>query len=180
MKEKKLLILLAAVLVFIGTAAFVNEVFNNIIYVPLVMQPEWTASPTPTIRPSSTPKPRYDLTIVKIENSKSGNPLNEYISIINNTSSPVNLTDWFIKDDGPNRYDFPENYYIPSKIPIKVWTMAGTNTSTNLFWDSPVEVWNDSEDCAYLRDDYNGLKILVDSYCYKVDDEGQMVLFRAP
>lgn len=180
MKEKKPLILLAAVLVFIGTAAFVHEVFSNIIFVPVVMRPQWTASPTPTIRPSSTPRPRYNLTIVKIENIKSGNPLDEYISISNNTSSTVNLADWFIKDDGPNRYDFPESYSIPKGATIKVWTGAGTNETYNLFWDSPVEVWNDSEDCAYLRDDYTGLNILVDSYCYKVDDEGQMILFQAP
>ena len=180
MKEKKSLILLAAVLVFIGTAAFVHQVFNNIIYLPLVMQPKWTASPTPTIRPSSTPRPPYVLTIVTIKNSNTGDPLAEYISISNNNSVAVNLADWFIKDDGPNRYDFPEYYSIPSKTTIKVWSMAGTNTSTNLFWDSPVEVWNDSEDCGYLRDDSTGQKFLVDSYCYKVDDEGQMILFRAP
>ena len=180
MKHKKSLILLTAILVFIGTAAFVHEVFSNIIYMPLVMQPKWTASPTPTIRPSSTPRPRYNLTIVKIENIKSGEPLDEYISIRNNTSVAVNLADWFIKDDGPNRYDFPGYYDIPGGATIKVWTKAGTDETYNLFWDSPVEVWNDSEDCAYLRDDSTGQKILVDTYCYKVDDEGQVILFQAP
>ena len=177
MKERKPLILLVAVLVFIGTAAFVHEVFNNIIYMPLVMQPKWTASPTPTKKPTSTPRPKYVLDIVKIKNSESMNPLEEYISISNNNNVAVDLTDWFIKDDGPNRYDFPENYSIGSKKTIKVWTMAGTNTSTDLFWDSPVEVWNDSEDCAYLRDDQ---RILVDTYCYKVDDEGQMIRLQIP
>ena len=180
MKEKKPLILLAAVLVFIGTAAFVHEVFNNIIYVPVVMQPKWTASPTPTKKPTATLRPRYFLDIVKIQNSKSMNPLEEYISISNNNSFAVNLADWFIKDDGPNRYDFPDYYSIPSKSTIKIWSMAGTDETYNLFWASPVEVWNDSEDCAYLRDDSTGQKILVDSYCYKVDDEGQVILFQAP
>lgn len=180
MKDKKSLILLVAILVFIGTAAFVHQVFNNTIYVPLVMQPKWTASPTPTRRPSSTPRPRYDLTIVKIENIKSGDPLDEYISIRNDESTAVNLTDWYIKDDGLNRYDFPEDYIIPKDATIKVWTKAGIDETYNLFWNSPVEVWNDSEDCAYLRDDSTGLKILVDSYCYKVDDENQIILFRAP
>jgi hypothetical protein len=180
MKEKKLLILLVAVLVFIGTAAFVNEVFNNIIYVPLVMQPKWTASPTPTKKPTATLRPRYNLTIVKVENIKSGDPLDEYISIRNNTSVAVNLADWFIKDDGPNRYDFPEYYSIPKGATIKVWTKDGIDETYNLFWDSPEEVWNDSEDCAYLRDDSTGQKILVDTYCYKVDDEGQVILFQAP
>ena len=108
------------------------------------------------------------------------NPLEEYISISNNNSIAINLAGWFIKDDGPNRYDFPENYHIGSKTTIKIWSMAGTNTSTNLYWNSPVEVWNDSEDCGYLRDDSTGQKILVDSYCYKVDEEGQMILFKAP
>ena len=108
------------------------------------------------------------------------NPLAEYISISNNNSYTVDMTDWYIKDDGPNRYDFPENFSIGSKVTIKVWTMVGTNTSTNLYWNSPVEVWNDSEDCAYLVDDSGGKKIHVDDYCYTVDDENQVILFRAP
>jgi len=179
MKDKKSIILLAAVLVFIGTAAFIHAV-NNVIFMPGIMRPKWTASPTSTIRPSSTPSPRYNLTIVKVENIKSGDPLDEYISIRNDTTVAVNLTDWYIKDDGPNRYDFPENYYIPKGATIKVWSKAGTDETYNLFWDSPVEVWNDSEDCAYLVDDSTDKRIHVDDYCYTVDDEDQIILFRAP
>ena len=180
MKDKKSLILLVAVLIFIGTAAFVHQVFSNILFVPIVMQPKWTASPTPTRTPTATPKPDDVLTIVTIKNSTTMNPLEEYISISNNNSYAVNMTDWYIKDDGLNRYDFPEDFYIGSKVTIKVWTMAGTNTSTNLFWDSPVEVWNDSEDCAYLVDNSGVNRVHVDDYCYTTGDDDQIILFHAP
>lgn len=186
MKKIKPIISIIAVLVFISTAAFIHMIFDTTIYLPIVAAPKWTPSPTPTltptpsITPTPTATPKYDLTIVKIVNSDTMDPLNEYVSIYNNRYSTVDLTGWFIRDDGSNRYDFPTNVHIAGKKTIQLWTKAGQNTVTELYWGSAVEVWNDGGDCAYLRDDSDGEKILVDRYCYTTDEDGLMIIIQEP
>jgi hypothetical protein len=186
MKINKPILSVIAALIFIGTAAFVHIIFNNTIYLPIVIEPPWTPSRTPsptqkgTATPTRTPTSKYNLSIVKIVNLNSMNPLNEYVSIINNGYNTAVLTDWYIKDDGPNRYNFYEGFSIARGETIRLWTRSGINTATDLYWDSAVEVWNDSGDCAYLRDDSTGLKILVDKYCYTTGDDGLMILIQDP
>jgi hypothetical protein len=185
MKKNKPLMWMIAILVFIVSAALVQGTLNNIsyLYLPVVyLEPSKTPtpSPTPSITPSPTATPDYDVSIVDIVNSNTMDPLNEYVSIKNHRSKSVDLTDWFIRDDGPNRYDFPENFIIGSKKTIKIWTKDGVDSATNLYWGSPVEVWNDSGDCAYLRDDSEGKKTLVDTYCYTKEEDGLMIILRTP
>lgn len=186
MKKIKPVISIIAVLVFISTAAFIQLIFNDTIYLPIVIEPKWTLSPTPTLTPTPTITPtptatqKYNLSIVKIVNSDTMDPLNEYISIFNTRYSAADLTDWYIRDDGPNRYNFPTNFNVGSRQTIRVWTKAGQNTATELYWSSAVEVWNDGGDCAYLRDNSDGDKILVDTYCYSSGDDGLMIIIQEP
>ena len=185
MKKNKPLMWIIAVLVFIVSAALVQGTLTNMsyLYLPVVyLEPSLTPTPslTPSITPSPTATPDYDVSIVDIVNSDTMDPLNEYVSIKNNRSKAVDLTDWFVRDDGPNRYDFPDNYSIASKKTIRIWTKEGLNSSSDLYWGSPVEVWNDGGDCAYLRDDSEGKKTLVDTYCYTKEDGILMVIIREP
>jgi hypothetical protein len=115
-----------------------------------------------------------------VYNPSSGNPLNEYIAIKNIASKTFNLTDWYIRDDGTNRYDFPSGFTLGGGKTVRVWSSAGFNTATDLYWNSPVEVWNDVNDCAYLRDNSEGKKILIDRYCYSKDDDGIILVIREP
>ncbi len=169
MKKNKHISWMIAVLIFICTAAFVQITLNNTIYLPvIVVVPTLTPSPTPkvTLTPTLTATPDYDVSILKIVNSDTVDPLDEYVSIKNYGYSATDLTDWYIRDDGPNRYNFPDNFNIARNQTVRLWTKEGVNTATDLYWGSAVEVWNDSSDCAWLRDNSGGEKILVDTYCY--------------
>jgi hypothetical protein len=44
-----------------------------------------------------------------------------------------------------------------------VWVKAGTNDAGNLYWGAGSVIWNNTGDCAYLRD---GGGVGVSTYCY--------------
>jgi hypothetical protein len=164
------------VTVFIVVASGVQIALANEIYLPLIpadptITPTVTASATPTMTPTATATPTATpddvILIEEIVNSDTMDPLDEYVSIKNYKSSSVTMTGWFIRDDGEHRYDFPEGFKIGGKKTVRIWTKEGTDTDTDLFWGSPVEVWNDVKDCAYLRDDSEGENELIDVYCYE-------------
>ena len=130
---------------------------------------------TPTITPTPS-----SINVAEVINPKFGDPLEEYVKIYNPTTKAVDLTGWFIRDDGPNRYDFPDDFWIGSKSTIRLWTKTDWDTATDLYWDSPVEIWNDNGDCAWLRDDSAGENELIDVYCYKVTQDGLLLIIRNP
>ena len=175
---------LIAFLVLATVTITVRATVSNTVYLPLVMvqptlTPTITLTPTPTKTPTPTPTPNY-VVVNEIVNPKTGDPLNEYVKIYNGSSKAVDLTGWFIRDDGSNRYNFPNDFWIGSKGTIRLWTKTDWDTATDLYWDSPVEVWNDEGDCAYLRDNSKGENELVDVYCYKVTQEGLLIIIRNP
>jgi len=178
------------ILVCLGVSSLVPLTLGNLVYLPIVnVEPTLTPSETPRVTPSFTPTPsvtpsrtptrtatpKYDVLIYEIVNSDTTDPLKEYVNIQNIGWSPVNMTGWYIRDDGPNRYDFPTNFTIPKKEIIRLWTKSGQNTTSDLYWGSAVEVWNDVNECAYLRDNSGGEKILVDKYCYSTMENGLMI-----
>ena len=195
MKKKNQIVWIVAILAFVGAAAFVQHTLANTIYFPVVRNgPTLTPTSTPTLTPSTTPTPTstptvtptptktpvYYVEIFEIVNSDTTDPLNEYVTLYNKGSQAEDLTGWYIQEEGPGRYYFPTNFYIPSKGTIRVWTMDGENTFTDLYWGSDVEIWNDVEDCAYLRDNSEGEKILVQKYCYPEDENVLWHLFFGP
>ncbi len=178
------------ILVFLGVSSLVPLTLVNFVYLPVVnVEPTLTPSETPrftpstTLTPSLTPTrtptltatPKYDASIFEIVNSDTADPLNEYVSIFNTGFSSVDMTGWYIRDDGLNRYNFPTNFYIASKQIIRLWTKNGQNTTSDLYWGSAIEVWNDVSECAYLRDNSGGEKILVDKYCYSTTVNGLVI-----
>ncbi len=182
MRVPKELKWLLAIIVLISTVGMVQKTLNNVIYLPVVMvqatqTPTFTPSPTATQTPTPTPN---TVMFVEIINSISDDPLDEYVIIYNYKSSTVNLTGWFIRDDGPNRYDFPINFYIGGRQTVRIWTKGGANTSTDLYWNNETEVWNDHGDCAYLRDYSGEEKLLIDIYCYARNENGVHEVIRNP
>ncbi len=173
-----------AIIVMVTTVGLIQKTLNDVVYLPIIIAdatqtPTFTPSPTATYTPTPTATPD-GVMLVEVVNSVSDDPLDEYVSIYNYDSQQVNLTGWFIRDDGPNRYDFPANFYIGGHRTVRVWTKDGGNTTTDLYWDNGTEVWNDFEDCAYLRDDSGGDKLLIDIYCYTKDKNGVLVVTRMP
>lgn len=118
-----------------------------------------TRTPTPTR--TATPQP--GVFIVHIEYEPDNQPLDEYVSIRNQKNTQVVMTGWVLRDDSKNEFVFPR-FTLNAYTTVKVWTKAGVNNPTNLYWGRTTPVWNDSSDCAYLRDEDDEK---VDSVCYQ-------------
>jgi hypothetical protein len=180
-KRAKLITGIIISLCFVGMVQLVLAGFTDFVYLPFVAvqgtftptsSPTTTGTvtltPTPTRTPTPTPTatPYGGIEILEIVNSPNSNPLDEYVLIYNGGTKTTDLTDWYIRDDGQHRYDFPKGFVLLGKQKVWVWTKAGTNSTYELFWGSSEEVWNDTHDCAYLRDNTEGEKLLVDVLCY--------------
>jgi hypothetical protein len=173
MKARNRPLWIFGLLILVLTAGAAHAVAGEVIYLPLVVsESTWTPTPgpsltpTPTQTPTPTPHPHAVIEIVRVVNSNTQNPLDEYVEIRNRAGSTYNLTGWFIRDENNYRYDFPDGFRLYGYYTIRVWSRDGVDTSYNLFWNSPVEIWNDYNDCAYLRDDSQGGNDLVSHYCY--------------
>ena len=130
-----------------------------------------TSTPTitgtlPTATQTHTPTPTATLVpgvfIVDIFYAPETHPLDEYVTIRNQTGEFIPLDDWTLRDDNQNVFTFP-HYTLVSWAYVKVWTKAGVIDPENLYWGRTEPVWNDHGDCAYLRDHE---KELMDSECY--------------
>lgn len=182
-----------AFLVLLVTTGMVRMVLDNVVYLPVIISeatntpiPSLSQTPTPTPTststptPTSTPKPSGVEIDDIVQSDQVNFPLEEYVVMHNYASSAITMTDWFIRDDGTNRYDFPAEFSIASGGTIRLWSKAGDDTTTDLYWGSEVEVWNDAQDCAYLRDDSEGENELIDVYCYEETANGTIVIIRNP
>jgi hypothetical protein len=86
----------------------------------------------------------------------------EYVRIENVGGGAADMTDWTLRDEANKISTFPT--FTPSPgASAQVWTKSGTNTVTDLYWGSGSAIWNNTDDCAYLRDSGG---TAVDTYCY--------------
>jgi cardiolipin synthase len=86
----------------------------------------------------------------------------EYVQIENFGAPAADMTDWTLRDDANHVYTFP-TFTLNAGASVRVWTKAGTDTATDLYWGSGSAVWTNTGDCAYLRDS-GGTPI--DTSCY--------------
>ncbi|HLE16235.1 MAG TPA: lamin tail domain-containing protein [Anaerolineales bacterium] len=124
--------------------------------------PTVTTTPTRTPTITRTPTPLVGLRITDILYFPVGDPLDEYVDIRNEDSRTANLKGATLKDESGNKYTFPEFHLGPGDR-VRVWTGSGSNDDSNLYWGRDKPVWNDYQDCAYLRD---VAKNKLDNYCY--------------
>lgn len=90
------------------------------------------------------------------------NLADEFICFQNADGDAADLTEWYVKDQGGNKYTFPP-FALAGGAYVRVHTGIGTNSSTDLYWGSPREVWNNSGDIVYL---YDKDALLVERYQY--------------
>jgi hypothetical protein len=100
---------------------------------------------------------------------QSGGALNESISIKNLGSSAVDIENWRVVNDQSEKFDIPK-YSLNGNTTVKIWTKTGTDDSLNIYMDSSVQFWNDTKDCAYLRDDSQPRKT-IDAICYGINGQ---------
>ena len=183
-----LALLLGTGLVFIARASIQSTVYLPLVpnqEITQTVTPSLTPTPTgtititatptrtptitgtlPTATQTRTPTPTATLVpgvfIVDIEFAPETHPLDEYVTIRNQTGKFIPMEGWTLRDENQNTYTFP-HYTLISWATVKVWTKAGTIDPENLYWGRIEPVWNDHGDCAYLRDDEGKL---IDSECY--------------
>jgi hypothetical protein len=167
-------------ILLVAVSAALAQGGTNTYYFPLAFKqptPTPSATPTPTSTPTKTPtptktqKPTITTTpkpnvYIDLDNSvvaPQDDPLDEYIRIKNGTSKSVDMTGWLLRGEkSGNQYTFP-TFSLGGGNSVKVWTKVGIDNSSNLYRDLTEPVWNDHNDCVYLKDE-DGVPI--DSECY--------------
>lgn len=86
----------------------------------------------------------------------------EWVEIINNGKSRINLKGWSIKDMATNIYVF-DNIILYPESSIFIFTGNGNDEPGKLYWNADRPVWNNDHDTLYLR---NSSGILVEYLSY--------------
>jgi Lamin Tail Domain len=94
----------------------------------------------------------------------------EFITLHNRCSTARPLTNWIIRDSGPNHTYTFGTYTLGAGAYVRVHTGKGTNTATDRYWGLGWYVWNNDKDAAYLRDYPN--RTLIDYCSYTGPDPG--------
>lgn len=91
---------------------------------------------------------------------------NEYVTFKNNCLYSCDLTNWNINDASSHSYIFPA-FTLGSGSSFTLYTGGGTNTQTELYWNSKYTpcpaIWNNDGDTLYLNTQ-NGIQVLICPY----------------
>jgi hypothetical protein len=122
------------------------------------------AHETATTEPTATePAGMADVVIVTISYSGSGSTEpDEYVEIRNDGSAAAQLSGWTLSDIANHVFTFPSFLMAPGQA-CRVYTNQYHPESCGFTYGSDSAIWNNSGDCAYLRDSDGNL---VDDYCY--------------
>jgi len=130
--------------------------------------PELTPVPTPhpTPVPAQT-TPTTGVVITEISFDPEGNDrenLNgERVEILNNGTSGVDMSGWVLMDANNHTYVFPDGFRLQAGHRVRVHVGGGADTSTDLYMNERVPIWNNDGDIATLLD---GEGEVVDRYSY--------------
>ncbi|MCA9975650.1 MAG: lamin tail domain-containing protein [Anaerolineales bacterium] len=128
-------------------------------YLPLVVKPAPT--PTPTVPPTPTMAPADVRLTLIVYNPAGDDVLGEFVRLQNFGGSAAVMTGWTLSDDDGRVFTFP-GFSLAAGASVQVWTKAGANSATDLYWGDSLSIWTNTGDVAYLR---NG-GLLVDSCAY--------------
>jgi hypothetical protein len=82
--------------------------------------------------------------------------------IENSGGSTADMIRWTLRDEANHVFTFPA-FSLEPGASVQVWVKAGANDAGNLYWGAGSAIWNNTGDCAYLRD---GGEAGVSTYCY--------------
>jgi uncharacterized protein len=110
---------------------------------------------TPLPIPQPAVKPVVNITHIEAD-VPGPDVLGEYVLIRNDGDTSVDLANWLLCDASGHRFVFPRHTLTPQAT-VKVWTKIGTDTATDLYWNSKSAIWNNAGDRALLYDSQNNL-----------------------
>lgn len=107
------------------------------------------------------------LKIVQIQADAPGsdneNPNGEWIEITNQSSQPVPMLGYTLKDEANHIYTFG-NFNVALGASFRLYSGQGRDSAAELYWGLAGEsIWNNDSDTAFLRDAQGAL---VDSFEY--------------
>lgn len=68
-----------------------------------------------------------------------------------------------VEDEAAHTYGFPSEFTLDAGATVTLHTGSGTDSSTDLYWESGSPVWNNSGDTVYVFDD-SGAQVEAYSY----------------
>lgn len=109
------------------------------------------------------PAPPSDVQITYIRYNPSGDDVaGEYVQLQNKGGSAQNMTSWTLRDAANHIFTFP-SFTLQAGASVKIWTKAGSNTVTDLYWGSGSAIWNNTGDTATLK---NNSGVTIDTCTY--------------
>ena len=131
--------ILIALSCFTAVVVLANEVANTV-YMPAMYQ---------YVEPTATPVPQVVITGFH----PSDNPQEDYVKLMYNAGSTIDLTGWWLKAENQSgRYDFPSGFLLGAGQSVNVVSGVGSNSATNLYIGLPFSLWTVANNCVYVRD----------------------------
>ncbi|MFZ0547564.1 MAG: lamin tail domain-containing protein [Candidatus Promineifilaceae bacterium] len=148
-------------------------------YMPVMLRPANTPTPSPTNTPSvptptnTVPSPaKVEISFIEF-NPPGDDVENEFIEVTNRGGMPEDITGWYIapttinEPDGSGKilhdpFYFPE-LVLEGGVTVRVWTKVGVNAFPNYYWMAVIPIWLNDSDIAKL---YNSDAQLVDQCTY--------------
>lgn len=91
------------------------------------------------------------------------NPNGEWVEVANQSSEPVQMQGYTLKDEANHIYTFG-NFILRGGATFKLYSGQGNDSDSELYWGFVGEsVWNNDSDAAFLRDAQGAL---VDTFAY--------------
>lgn len=113
--------------------------------------------------PASTTDRSQRLSIAEIHAEAEGddrdNLNDEYIVFENTGSDPIDLSGWTVSDDAGSTYSFPDDVSLTGGETVTLHTGSGTDSATDLYWESGHPVWNNAGDTVIVRDETDDVVI---------------------
>jgi competence protein ComEC len=129
-----------------------------------VTEPIVTDGGTPS---DTTPITTADLTVAQIHADAEGddreNLNDEYVVLKNNGDESVDLSGWTVRDAAGRTYTVPDGVAVASDETITLHTGSGTDTETDLYWESGSPIWNNGGDTVTVRNS-TGAVIIEETY----------------
>jgi LysM repeat protein len=117
--------------------------------------------PTPTGTPTLLPvTPPATEPAVAIREILGAGVLADEAVLIFNGGRAVRMEGWTLSDAQDNVYTFP-NLFLGTGGSVRVHTVSGSNSATDLYWGLDAPVWGEPGDVATLKDESN---LMIDTF----------------
>ncbi len=126
-------------------------------------QPTPTATRTLIPLPSATIAATGNMTITLVaRRGTAWQEPDEFVEIRNDSGGPIDLQDWTLQDNERHVFVFP-HFVLGAGQYCRVYTNHYRPASCGFSYNSGSPIWDNVEDCAYLKD---SLGVLVSKFCY--------------